>query len=145
MTKASQPLLEKRTLVVSDSSKLATVIAVSLKQRFRMHVVARTFEQVLGKGALPQPEPQPEGPLDPHSLDLVILAVSSPSSEPITLLAQASLAEQIGHMPLLIISDRPFSPNLEYRILHLDFPFDMGRLCDRVKEILNGKLQEHRA
>jgi len=71
--------------------------------------------------------------------DLIVVAMSSPTSEPVVALARASLAGQIGQVPLLIISDRPFHSDPNDRIIHLDFPFDIDGLCDKVKEVLQVK------
>jgi hypothetical protein len=68
--------------------------------------------------------------------DLIVVAMSSPSSEPVVALSRASLAGRIGQVPLLIISDRPFHSEPDDQITHLDFPFDIDRLHDKVREIL---------
>jgi hypothetical protein len=46
------------------------------------------------------------------------------------------LTGRVGQVPLLIISDRPFDSVPEVRIFHLDFPFGVDGLRDKVKEIL---------
>jgi hypothetical protein len=51
-------------------------------------------------------------------------------------LARADLAEQIGHVPLLIISDRPFEDDDLCQIEHMGFPFDIDQLYSRVRDIL---------
>jgi hypothetical protein len=66
----------------------------------------------------------------------MIVAMSSHTSEPVVTLARASLAGSIGQIPLLIISDRPFDSAPDDRITHLDFPFDIERLCLTVREML---------
>jgi hypothetical protein len=66
--------------------------------------------------------------------------MSSPTSEPVVALSRASLAGQIGQVPLLIISDRPFQSDPDDRIIHLDFPFDIDGLHDKVEKILQDRL-----
>lgn len=58
-----------------------------------------------------------------NNYNLVVVAASSPVSEPLLMLLRASLTSYIGQIPLLIISSRPFESFSEERIFHLDFPF----------------------
>ena len=64
------------------------------------------------------------------------VAMISPASEPVVALARASLADRIGRVPLQIVSDRPFDSEPDEQIIHLDFPFDIDRLHDKVKKVL---------
>ena len=73
-------------------------------------------------------------------LDLLVLAISSPSKEPIVELARASLVERIGRVPLLIISDRPFHSEPGEPIVHLDFPFSIDALEIKAREVLSMNL-----
>jgi hypothetical protein len=68
--------------------------------------------------------------------------MNSPTSEPVVELAKASLTGRIRQVSLLIISDRPFQSDPDARIVHLDFPFDMDGLYDRVGEILRDAQME---
>jgi len=73
--------------------------------------------------------------------DLIVVAMrSSFASEPVVALARASLAQRIGQVPLLIISDRPFDSAPDVRIFHLGFPFGADELCAKVRDILHRQL-----
>jgi hypothetical protein len=116
----------KRVLILSDNSGLSRAIALNL--RSCLEVKTARFE--------------PESPqswrlqTENDGFDLMIVAMSSHASEPIVTLARASLAGSIGQVPLLIISDRPFDSAPDDRIIHLDFPFDIERLCHTVCKML---------
>jgi hypothetical protein len=69
-------------------------------------------------------------------VDLIIVAMSSPASQPAAVLARASVAGRVGQVPLLLISDRPFRSDSEGQIAHLDFPFEIDGLYDKVEKIL---------
>lgn len=115
----------KRVLVISDDERLARAIELNLHGQLDLRVVRASAVKKAGGRRLV------------HShFDLIVLAASSPASEPVVALARAALANRIGRVPLLIVSDRPFESDPEARILHLDFPFSAGRLCDKVAEIL---------
>lgn len=119
-------LVGKRVIVLSDDERLARVIESALK-----HSHLEVEGLVLGS-------PKQRGSqTELGDFDLMVVAVSSPTSEPVVVLAMASLAGRIGQVPLLIISDRPFHPDLDDQIFHLDFPFDIDELHDRVEEILS--------
>jgi DNA-binding response OmpR family regulator len=118
-------LAGKRVLVLSDNEGLSKAIELNL-ERSDLEVVSF---------ALSSPEQQ-ESQAEVGDCDLIVVAMSSPDSEPVVALARASLAGRIGQVPLLIISDRPFHSKPGDRIIHLDFPFDLDRLHDKVKEIL---------
>jgi hypothetical protein len=118
-------LAGKRILVLSDNDGLSRAIELNLNSHLEVEVVR------LAPGSLGQEGSQADG-----DCDLIVVAVSSPNSEPVVALARASLGGRIGQVPLLIISDRPFDSEPEERIVHLDFPFDINRLHDKVEEIL---------
>ena len=118
-------LAGKRILVLSDNDGLSRAIELNLNTHLEVEVVR------LAPGSLGQ-----EGSHADGDCDLIVVAVSSHTSEPLVALARASLVGRVGQVPLLIISDRPFDPEPEEQIVHLDFPFDGDELRDRVKEIL---------
>ncbi len=120
-------LAGKRVLVLSDNEGLSRAIELNL-ERSDLEIV---------KVAL-NAQGQWRNQAEVGDLDLIVLAMSSPASEPVVALARASLAERIGQVPLLIISDRPFRSEPDAQITHLDFPFDFDRLHEKVKEILQG-------
>jgi hypothetical protein len=118
----------KQIVVVSDSIGLSRVIEVNLKG-LKVEVLKITCspEGTGGRGQLAR------------RCDLIIVALSSPASEPVVVLARASLAGQVGQVPLLIISDRPFESDPRDQIVHLDFPFDIDRLYGTVSAILGAE------
>jgi hypothetical protein len=68
--------------------------------------------------------------------DLIIIAHSDCTGEPVVALARAGLTGHIGHTPLLIVSERPFEPSPDQQIFHLDFPFDTVALRYTVQNLL---------
>ena len=73
---------------------------------------------------------------DIRTSKLLILALSRSSNEPVVVLAQAGLAQFIGVVPLLIISDRPFMADPARNIFHLPFPFGADALQQSVTDLL---------
>lgn len=116
----------KRVLILSDNEGLSRAIALNLRSCLEVKIARWEPES---------PQSWRRRPED-DSFDLMIVAVSSHTSEPVVTLARASLAGSIGQIPLLIISDRPFDSAPDDRITHLDFPFDIERLCLTVREML---------
>jgi hypothetical protein len=121
-------LAGKRVLVLSDNDGLSRAIEWNLRQS-QLEII---------KLALSSPEQRGSQP-EVGDFDLIVVAMSSHTSEPVVALARASLIKQIGQVPLLIISDRPFQSDPDDRIIHLDFPFDIDRLHDKVEEILRDR------
>lgn len=114
----------KGIVVLSDNDKLARALQLNLCAHWPVS---------LGRLADPALPVVPAG-----EFGLIILALSSPASEPIVALNRAALLKYIGSVPLLIISDRPFQPSPDQLIIHLDFPFQSGALVSRVQEIMQG-------
>jgi hypothetical protein len=117
---------QKRVIVVSDNDGLARAIHLNLKAHFEADVVL----------IAPDLSDDKENLTSAGDCDLIIVATSSPTSEPVVALAKASLTDRVGHVPLLIISDRPFDSDLDARIVHLDFPFTLGELHSAVQDLL---------
>jgi len=67
---------------------------------------------------------------------LIVLALSSPNNDPAMMLNKAALNDQLGRVPMLIISEVPcrFTPN--DRVVCLNFPFDIDELCGQVVKLL---------
>jgi hypothetical protein len=116
----------KRVLILSDNEGLSRAIVLNLNSC--LEVRTARFEPKSPQGWKLQTENA--------GFDLMIVAMSSPTSEPVVALARASLAGLIGQVPLLIISDQPFDCTPDDLITHLDFPFDIDRLCYTVREML---------
>jgi hypothetical protein len=117
---------QKKVMVVSDNDGLARAIHLNLKAHFEADVVL----------IAPDLSDDKENLTSAGDCDLIIVATSSPTSEPVVALAKASLTDRVGHVPLLIISDRPFDSDLDARIVHLDFPFTLGELHSAVQDLL---------
>ncbi len=121
---------KKKILILSDNDKLSKAIKVILASR------GWATETVASK-----PPKQPGNQAKIKHPDLIVVAMSSPTSEPVVTLARASLAKQIGQTPLLIISDEPFNSNSDDLIVHLDFPFAIDELYYKVETILHRERQ----
>jgi DNA-binding response OmpR family regulator len=117
----------RRILVLGDSELLFNVIEANLRQsRLRID----RFE-------LRKRNPASQRARVSGSFDLIIVASSSPTSEPVVSLSKAALTEHIGHTPILIISDREFEADHEGLIYHLDFPFEPDALRNLVLALLD--------
>jgi DNA-binding response OmpR family regulator len=117
---------DKRILVVSDDKRLSRAIELNLHNRLAVDIVMDAtgpLERVVGR-------------TKNGDLDLIVVAASSLSSEPVITLARARLAHHIGRIPILLISDRPVAPAPDTKIDHLAYPFGINELCEAVKEIL---------
>jgi len=123
----------KLILVLSDSDLLFSVICANLQQP-ELTLLQRnpTSNRALSL--------QKNGKTKNSVPDLIIVASSSPSTEPVVALAEAALNDQVGQTPLLIISDRNFATCYEKKIFHLDFPFDPEALRHSVCALLDGDL-----
>ncbi len=118
-------LIGRQVLVLSDNDGLARVIELHL-EKCKVQVVRVSLNAV----------GQRENHGASDDFDLVVLALSTPGSEPGVALNKASLSEQVGRVPLLIISETPcrFAPNT--KLACLSFPFEIDELCCKVVEML---------
>ena len=128
MGNAVTNLAGKRVVVLSDNDALAQAIELALSHCLDLNMVR----------FVSSPAEQWMGQIKNDDFDLIVVATSLPTSEPVVMLSQASLAQQIGQVPLLIVSDRPFDPDTDHRFFHLGFPMNAGELRNKVKEILQG-------
>lgn len=119
---AERPEEKKRALILCDNDSLGKAIQLHLQNR--LHVLPPHKEGYNGNG---ESSEQPE---------LIVVALSSAQSDPVAILIQASLVNQIGRIPLLIISDRPVQIAPTNQITYLGFPFDIDTLYQKVDEIL---------
>jgi hypothetical protein len=132
-------LAGKRVLVLSDNDGLSRAIELNLE-----HSDLQVVKFALSSPRQRCPEERRAGSQNEVSdFDLIVVAMSSPTSEPVVALYRASLTGRIGQVPLLIISDRPFHSDPDDRIIHLDFPFDIDGLHDKVEEILQIDERNH--
>ena len=118
--------VSKQALVLCDNDLLFDVIKLNLKQ-----IQVETLRQ---KNETPIHNLKEQSKADKP--DLIVVAISLPDGEPIVALFNASLTEQIGRIPLLIISDRKFDSNHKGRIFHLNFPFNATDLRNMVQVAL---------
>ena len=121
---------KKRALVLCDNNLLFDVIKLNLEK------VCVTVTRCEREASANRIEEQREV----DDFDLIVVAISSSTGEPVVTLFNASLTEQIGHIPLLIISDRKFDPNYEGQIFHLAFPFDANELRRKVQTVLEHQI-----
>jgi len=113
----------KKLLVLSDNDKLFRTLELNLQghwQATRCQELSR--DQPLARAG---------------DYDLIVVATSFPTSEPIVMMARAGLTECIGTVPLLIISERAFIREPKTRICHLDFPFSSDMLYNAIRAALH--------
>lgn len=117
--------LRKSVLVVCDDHRLYRAIEVNLKERQILEILD---ECLCCQGeSVDQPV---------NNFDLIVLVLSSPTSEPLISLARASLVKRIGQIPIMIVSSRTFDSAPDLDIYHMNFPFDVSSLQDKINEIL---------
>jgi hypothetical protein len=120
-------LAGKRAIVVTDHELLFRAIELNLHYRLGIEIVTPTW-------SVADCQDMEEGVVD---VDLIVVALSSPISEPVVALTERSLAGWIGKIPLLVISDKLFDPGPIGEAIHLNFPFTPDGLRDRIKEMLH--------
>lgn len=109
----------KSVLALSDSELLLRVIEINLDC------------QVQGV-ALDTGEPVPRA----GEFDLVIVAISAASNDPVTILQRVDVIERIKSIPTLVICHQPIDLQLDDQISHLPFPFDSVALRRAVYRLL---------
>lgn len=123
-----EPTIEgKRVIVLSDHNLITRAIELALDGSMKLDLLSPAPDLLEASGGRRLKIP---------GCDLIVVAVSSPSTEPVVALVRSSLVDRIGQVPLLIISDRPFAAVPEAKISHLRYPFDPIRLRKRVCQIL---------
>ncbi len=118
----SEHTFEKCALVLCDNELLFHVIATNLT---KIHVKAKPW--LNGHAEISE---------DVGTFDLIVIAFSAPTGEPLVSLFKAALTEAIGKIPLLIISDRRFDSTPAGQIFHLEFPFNAMELRRTVQRLL---------
>jgi len=118
-----------RALVLSDNDGLGRAITVNLRKHLKMEIVQLAPDTL----ALPDDSN--------GDVKLIVVALSSPNSEPVVMLSRNALTGYVGQIPTLIISDRPFNADPQDQIFYLNFPFDIDQLADKVEEILKVQIQ----
>ncbi len=114
----------KRILLLSDDGRVAKII-----EAIQAHDLAIVRFML-------QPPEQTEVSVPAGRFDLILLSLSVYENEPIVALARTSLAGLIGHLPILIISEKPFQSDAATLITYMNLPFSVTQLRDRVRDIL---------
>jgi hypothetical protein len=120
---ANPPPPNPEILLFCDSAKLARAIEVILQGDGHCQTVL-----------LDQPAPWP---ICPRSWALVLLAFSTPTKQPLSVLHRAGLIPWVGRRPILIITPHPFPSERNELIWCLEFPCDVQTLRDCITEILS--------
>jgi hypothetical protein len=115
---------KKRALLVSDDESVSKIIELAIGGAVTVIPLKLKLSDSL------------EDRGRPGNWDLIILALSSYASEPLVALANAGVPVELGQVPLLVISDRPFTSDRKVHIHHLDFPFSVAQLSDAIHHIL---------
>ena len=113
-----------QAFVVSDDDAVVKLIELALKNRLQVVPVASETRSHSG-------DRPPAG--DP---DIIILFLSSHLSEPLVALARANLQRELGRVPVLVISDRPFRTDASTQIYYQNFPCDSRQIAGAVGGIL---------
>jgi hypothetical protein len=136
--------------VLCDSNLLFFIIKANLQQPHWR--ISRYEATACGRPAADRGSRQKASGPHPESVnqtchnqnaDLIIIAHSDCTGEPVVALARAGLTGRIGHTPLLIISEHPFEPSPDQQIFHLDFPFDSVALRYTVQRLLAQEQPAH--
>lgn len=117
----------KQVLILSDDKRVATIVEQAVEPD--AEITSLVIEPA--QDDLPQ--------MQVRDFDLIILALSAFDSEPVVALARTSMTLYVGRVPILIISDRPFTSDVPTQILHMDFPFTIRQLCAQVRAVLQAK------
>lgn len=110
----------KSVLALCDSDLLLRVIEINLDC------------QVQGV-SLDTAEPVPLA----GEFDLVIIALSAPSNDPVAILHRTDVIDKVKSIPTLVICHQPIAARPDDRIAHLPFPFDSIALRRAVNALLD--------
>lgn len=118
-------LTEKRVAVIGDHDLVCKAIKRALYDRLKIEMASPAdCDRSRSRGE------------NTVGWDLVIVAIATEDGEPLAELAAADLVDCVGHVPLLIVSSRPFEAFTQWGISHFRFPFDPDQLCKRVQGLL---------
>jgi hypothetical protein len=118
---------DNRILLIGDNRFLVELVSTNLRPLVTEMILLHDQDEM--DAACPDE-------IRSNSFTLAILALSQSRNEPVVVLAQTNLTYLIGVIPLLIISDRPFPPDVKRRIFHLPFPFRANVLHKTVDDLL---------
>lgn len=123
MTRAAEECQKKRIFIWSDNAGLSRAIELNLAAATKC-----TIERC-NSG-----ESSPESTLL-EDLALLIVALSSPNTNPVEALIKAGLTGALDQVPVLVISNEPVYTDFSGRFIHLGFPFDLTRLQAAVQQL----------
>ena len=110
--------MSNQVLVVCDYDPLYAAIELKLTGLPQVRVMRLD----LTGADRPKSAPPADG------FELIIVAPMPPINDPMSILSKASLLNQVGHVPVLIISEHPSRPESDDKIAYLNFPFDIDEL-----------------
>lgn len=122
-------------LLIGDNGLLVELVAANLAPLPMQVILLGTWDAET-KTAPVTVAPEPD-------CQLIVLALSKTVNEPVVILARLRIAHLIGAIPLLIISDRPFTTDGERRIFHLPFPFGAAALQQTIATLLRRPAGHH--
>ena len=105
--------------------------AIELKLSTLPHVRVSRLES--------NPAGRPDNGRPTDEFGLIIVAPNPPINDAMSMLSRTSLLNQVGQVPVLIISEQPSRPESDDLITYLNFPFDMDDLTDTVAGILEDR------
>lgn len=120
-------VMSKQIYVLCDYDALYAAIELKLSGLSQAHVIRVELDR--GRW--------PEDMSLLGTADLIIFAAIPSFNDPMTLLSRSPIGNQLGHTPVLVISERPSRPESADRITYLNFPFDMDDLTYTALAILN--------
>ena len=123
VTKEQKEIMpDRKILIVSDHPQLARAIELGLQPRQPVTWLARESSEA----KLPSPD----------GWAAIIVSLCSHIGEPLAALQRAGLTPCIGHVPILIVSERPFEAGPRDLVQHLDYPFTPEALKQAVDGLL---------
>lgn len=124
-------LAGKTVLILCDYDALYAAIELELSRLLEVRIIRLESDQ----------DACQKDRLLADSVDLLIVATVAPNNDPMAVLSKAALLNQVGIMPVLVISEQPSRPESADKITYLNFPFDLDQLTLVVKAMLRESSQ----
>ena len=121
----------KRVLILSDNDGLAKAVELNLRATKLPEGVQ--LETIC---CVPKTSEAAKRQVAEEDLNLIVVALSSASSEPALALAKNSLLHRVGYTPMLIISQKTSYFGRRNMATHMDYPFDIDQLQNALKDTL---------